>query len=358
MCERWKESLLEHYGGTARDDQYVPQCDDLGRFVPLQCHGKSDFCWCVDKDGREVVGTRTQPGVTPTCLPEAVPPPIGAMPRPEDPPPLEGSFLVYAQRERLGQLPLKGTQLLKKQDQTLRSMRGSIIVGLDYDCRERKVYWTDVSERVIGRIGAEPGAEPEVIINSGILIPEGLAVDFIHRTMYWTDSGLNQIVRSNLDGSEKTVLFYVDVVNPRAITVDPFGGNLYWTDWNRDSPKIETSSLAGIGRRILIGKDLGLPNGLNFDPVTERLCWVDAGTRKLECTLRDGTGRQVIHSNLNHPFSVISYIDHFYYTDWRKDGIIAVDAYAGEVTDVHLPKQRDHLYGITAVFPYCPTGAK
>lgn len=67
VCERWRESLLEHYGGTPRDDQYVPQCDDLGYFMPLQCHGKSDFCWCVDQDGREVPGTRSQPGITPAC---------------------------------------------------------------------------------------------------------------------------------------------------------------------------------------------------------------------------------------------------------------------------------------------------
>lgn len=67
MCERWRESLLQHYGGTPRDDQYVPQCDDLGHFVPMQCHGKSEFCWCVDRDGREVPGTRSQPGTTPAC---------------------------------------------------------------------------------------------------------------------------------------------------------------------------------------------------------------------------------------------------------------------------------------------------
>ena len=74
VCERWRESLLEHYGGTPRDDQYVPQCDDLGHFTPLQCHGKSDFCWCVDQDGREVQGTRSQPGTTPACKHEGQPP--------------------------------------------------------------------------------------------------------------------------------------------------------------------------------------------------------------------------------------------------------------------------------------------
>lgn len=53
--------------------------------------------------------------------------------------------------------------------------------------------------------------------------------------------------------------------------------NLYWTDWNRDSPKIETSYMDGTNRRVLVQDDLGLPNGLTFDVYSSQLCWVDAG---------------------------------------------------------------------------------
>lgn len=53
--------------------------------------------------------------------------------------------------------------------------------------------------------------------------------------------------------------------------------NLYWTDWNREAPKIEMSSLEGENRRILVNKDIGLPNGLTFDPFSKLLCWADAG---------------------------------------------------------------------------------
>jgi len=52
---------------------------------------------------------------------------------------------------------------------------------------------------------------------------------------------------------------------------------LYWTDWNREAPKIETSYMDGTNRRILVKDDLGLPNGLTFDPYSSMLCWVDAG---------------------------------------------------------------------------------
>ncbi|NXX98315.1 NID2 protein, partial [Centropus bengalensis] len=67
MCERWRQSLLEHYGGTPRRDQYVPRCDTEGNFTPLQCHGDSGYCWCVDESGREIQGTRSEPGSTPPC---------------------------------------------------------------------------------------------------------------------------------------------------------------------------------------------------------------------------------------------------------------------------------------------------
>ncbi|KAH0520035.1 Nidogen-2 [Microtus ochrogaster] len=356
VCERWRENLLEHYGGTPRDDQYVPQCDDLGHFIPLQCHGKSDFCWCVDKDGRELQGTRSQPGTTPACIPTVTPPIVRPTPRPDVTPPSVGTFLLYAQGQQIGHLPLNGSRLQKDAARTLLSLHGSIVVGIDYDCRERMVYWTDVAGRTISRASLESGAEPETILTSGLISPEGLAIDHVRRRMYWTDSGLDKIERAGLDGSERKVLFHTDLVNPRAITVDPIRGNLYWTDWNREAPKIETSSLDGENRRILINKDIGLPNGLTFDPFSKLLCWADAGTKKLECTLPDGTGRRVIQNHLNYPFSIVSYADHFYHTDWRRDGVISVNKDSGQFTDEYLPEQRSHLYGITAVYPYCPTG--
>ncbi|CAO2590537.1 Nid2 [Lemmus lemmus] len=356
VCERWRENLLEHYGGTPRDDQYVPQCDDLGHFIPLQCHGKSDFCWCVDKDGRELQGTRSQPGTMPACIPTVTPPVVRPTPRPDVTPPSVGTFLLYAQGQQIGHLPLNGSRLQKDTARTLLSLHGSIVVGIDYDCQERMVYWTDVAGRTISRASLEAGAEPETILTSGLISPEGLAIDHIRRTMYWTDSGLDKIERAGLDGSKRKVLFHTDLVNPRAITVDPIRGNLYWTDWNREAPKIETSSLDGENRRILINKDIGLPNGLTFDPFSKLLCWADAGTKKLECTLPDGTGRRVIQNHLNYPFSIVSYADHFYHTDWRRDGVISVNKDSGQFTDEYLPEQRSHLYGITVVYPYCPTG--
>ncbi|XP_060117458.1 nidogen-2 [Heteronotia binoei] len=358
MCERWRQSLLEHYGGSPRDDQYVPQCDALGNFSPLQCHGNSGYCWCVDEKGHEVQGTRSEPGIPPPCLPSVAPPTVRPSPRPDVVPPSAGTFLLYAQGQQIGYLPLNGTRLNKEAAKTLLSLHGSIVVGIDFDCREKMLYWTDVAGRTISRAGLEQGAEPETVISTGLISPEGLTIDHLRRTMFWTDSGLDKIESARLDGSERRVLFATDLVNPRAIAVDPIRGNLYWTDWNREAPKIETSTVTGEHRRILVNKDIGLPNGLTFDPFSKLICWADAGTKKLECTLPDGTGRRTIQNNLNYPFSLVGYADHFYHTDWRRDGVIAVNKDNGAFTGEYLPEQRTHLYGITAVHPYCPGGRK
>ncbi|RXM95852.1 Nidogen-1 [Acipenser ruthenus] len=356
VCERWRASLLDHYGGRPAPHHFIPQCDDLGLFNPLQCYGDNSYCWCVDQDGRELEGTRSQHGVTPACIPTVAPPTLRPTPRPDVTPPPAGVVLLYAQGQQIGSLPLNGTRLSMDKAAILLALHGSIVVGIDYDCRERTVYWTDVAARTISRASLEPGAEPESVVNSGLLSPEGLAVDYLRRSMFWVDSGLDKIEAARLDGTERHVLFDTDLVNPRAIAVDPRGGNLYWTDWNREGPKIETSTVDGANRRVLVKDDIGLPNALTFDPLRKQLCWADAGTKRLECAQPDGTGRHVIHSNLNYPFSLVSYSNHFYYTDWRRDGVMALSRDTSQFTDEYLPDQRSHLYGITVAYPRCASG--
>ncbi|XP_043553579.1 uncharacterized protein nid2a isoform X4 [Chiloscyllium plagiosum] len=358
VCERWRLSLLEHYSGRPANDQYIPECNEFGEFSPLQCHGNSGYCWCVDKDGREIQGTRTEPGSPPACIPTVAPPITQPSPAPVVSAPRTGTFLLYAQGQHIGYLPLNGTQLNKEGAKSLLALHGSIVIGIDYDCRDKMVYWTDVSGRTINRASLEPGAEPETVINSDLISPEGLTIDYLHRNMFWTDSGLDKIEVAKLDGSERRVLVDTDLVNPRAIAVDSLNGNLYWTDWNREAPKIETSRVDGTNRRVLVTNDIGLPNGLTFDPFSSQLCWADAGTKDLECVFSDGTRRQVVQRGLNYPFSIVAYANHFYYTDWRRDGIIVVSKDSNQITDEYLPDQRSHLYGITVAYPRCLHGSK
>uniref|UniRef100_A0A4W3IAE2 Nidogen 2 n=1 Tax=Callorhinchus milii TaxID=7868 RepID=A0A4W3IAE2_CALMI len=352
LCERWRQ--MSETSGTSAD-QYVPQCDEYGNFSPMQCRGNR-VCWCVDKDGREIQGTGTQTGILPACIPTVAPPTVQPTPSSLVTTPSTGTFLLYAQGQHIGYLPLNGTQLNTEGAKSLLALHGSIVIGIDYDCREKMVYWTDVAGRTINRISLEIGAEPEIMINSGLTSPEGLTIDYLRRLMFWTDSGSDKIEVAKVDGTHRRVLFDTDLVNPRAIVVDSLSGNLYWTDWNREAPKIETSYIDGTNRRVLVKDDIGLPNGLTFDPFSLQLCWADAGTKNLECIFPDGTGRHVVQLGLNYPFSIVAYSNHFYYTDWRRDGVIVVNKANGQTTDEFLPDQRSHLYGITVAYPSCPHG--
>ncbi|XP_028975374.2 testican-1 isoform X2 [Esox lucius] len=44
---------------------YIPRCSEEGYFKPTQCHGSTGQCWCVDKYGNEIAGSRKQGN--PTC---------------------------------------------------------------------------------------------------------------------------------------------------------------------------------------------------------------------------------------------------------------------------------------------------
>ncbi|XP_030265805.1 nidogen-2 isoform X10 [Sparus aurata] len=357
VCERWRSSLIEHYGGKPEPQQYLPQCEPDGQFSPVQCYGETTYCWCVDQDGREVPGTRSHDVVKPACLPSAAPPTVRPLPRPDVTPPTNADItLLYAQGQKIGALPLNGTRLDATRAKTLLTLHGSIVVGIAYDCRENRVYWTDLSARTINRASMAPGAEPEILINTNLVSPEGLAVDVKRRLIFWVDSNPDMIESANLDGSGRRTLFDTDLVNPRAIIVVSSSGTLFWTDWNREAPKIESSSVDGQNRRVVVSDGVGLPNALTFDSSSGQVCWADAGTKRLECVSPDGSGRRVIHSSLNYPFSMVYYRNHFYYTDWRRDGVIVVSKESSQFTDEYLPDQRSHLYGIAIATSQCLSG--
>jgi DNA-binding beta-propeller fold protein YncE len=61
----------------------------------------------------------------------------------------------------------------------------------------------------------------------GLGSPEGIAVDWISKNLYWTDSGLDRIEVSRLDGTNRKLLVSEGLVNPRGISVDPIRGSVF-----------------------------------------------------------------------------------------------------------------------------------
>lgn len=57
---------------------------------------------------------------------------------------------------------------------------------------------------------------------SDIISPEGIAIDWISRRIYWTDSAKDTIEVASLDDSKlRSVIAQGNLVNPRGIAIDP-----------------------------------------------------------------------------------------------------------------------------------------
>lgn len=67
-------------------------------------------------------------------------------------------------------------------------------------------------------------ASQQVTLIDSLHSPEGLAVDWIHKNIYWTDSGNKSISVASGDGRKRKVLIATGLSEPRAIAVDPHQG--------------------------------------------------------------------------------------------------------------------------------------
>ncbi|KAK2824085.1 hypothetical protein Q5P01_021260 [Channa striata] len=361
QCESHRDSLLGvtefgPRGPRPPVGQYIPTCDENGAYEAMQCHGSTGHCWCVDRNGQEIPGTRSGPGSRPMCIDHSgVSPPVGPTTRPNVYPLPPGTHLLFSQSGRIEHVPLEGYEMKKDDAKAVLHLPETVIIGVAFDCVEKMVYWTEITSPSISKASIQ-GGDPVEVIGSDLGSPEGIAIDHLGRTLFWTDSVKDHIEVASLDGSQRRVLINSDLVNPRAIITDPPNGNLYWADWNRDAPKIETSYMDGSNRRVLVKDGLGLPNGLTYDSHSSLLCWADAGTHKVEC-MHPGRGdRRQVMEGIQYPFGIASFGKNLYYTDWRRDAVVAVDRHTGRESDEFQPQKRTKIYGIVTALAQCPSG--
>uniref|UniRef100_A0A671LXS9 Low-density lipoprotein receptor-related protein 6-like n=1 Tax=Sinocyclocheilus anshuiensis TaxID=1608454 RepID=A0A671LXS9_9TELE len=232
--------------------------------------------------------------------------------------------------------------------------------GLALDYSERKIYWgdakTDVIEvrnhtissnvLVVDAILWTPhesilsaasqtisrafmnGSALEHVVEFGLDYPEGMAVDWLGKNLYWADTGTNRIEVAKLDGQHRQVLVWKDLDSPRALALDPAEGFMYWTEWG-GRPKIDRAAMDGSGRITLV-PNVGRANGLTIDYTERRLYWTDLDTTLIESSNMLGLEREVIADDLPHPFGLTQYQDYIYWTDWSQRSIERANKTSGQ----------------------------
>uniref|UniRef100_A0A8C6QUZ8 Low-density lipoprotein receptor-related protein 2 n=1 Tax=Nannospalax galili TaxID=1026970 RepID=A0A8C6QUZ8_NANGA len=148
--------------------------------------------------------------------------------------------------------------------------------------------------------------------------PDGLAVDWVGRHIYWTDARSQRIEVARLDGRYRKWLITTQLDQPAAIVVNPKLGLMFWTDQGK-VPKIESAWMNGDHRSVLVTEDLGWPNGLSIDYVNDdRIYWSDSKEDVIETIKYDGTDRRVIINEAMKPFTLDIFEDQLYWVAKEK----------------------------------------
>ena len=96
-------------------------------------------------------------------------------------------------------------------------------IAVAFHYQDKLLFWTDVSLGKILRKSLN-NSKVETVVSVNANRSEGIAIDWVTKKIYWTDSHLKLIGIVNFDGTHGSVLFSENLDQPRAIVVDPSHG--------------------------------------------------------------------------------------------------------------------------------------
>ncbi|KRX90206.1 Prolow-density lipoprotein receptor-related protein 1 [Trichinella pseudospiralis] len=224
------------------------------------------------------------------------------------------------------------------------------------------IYWTDAHNGTVSRKQiVEPGrvvrrevfgSAAEVLLQ-GLKHPVGLALDWLHEHIYWTDLSAKMINIASLDGSVSIALIRKNLAMPYSLAISTTYRLLFWTDTGRQRARIESAALDGTGRRTLVANNLYYPTGLSVDEPNERLYWADPKTSSIETVQLDGRHRHLVRSfeyTEDKPWFISVFEDVVYFSTYLDSKVKMISKYGNESVQTLLEHDQIFHSGALVVF--------
>ncbi|XP_067677199.1 low-density lipoprotein receptor-related protein 4-like [Haliotis asinina] len=196
--------------------------------------------------------------------------------------------------------------------------------AIDYSFKNHTIYWTDYRETGIYRaqLKGDTLKNKRKLFWKGIRDPQGIALDWVHSNLYWSDLSAHSLHVASLDTMVQKTLVDTDLEYIRGLAVDPRHGWLYWAAWGQ-RPQIARSGMDGSSREVLIHRGLDTPNDVAIDYVSDRLYWVDGWATKLVSCDLNGKDCTILWKSKDRLmiFSLDAIGNSIYWTEWKEPKI-------------------------------------
>eukprot|EP00095_Tigriopus_kingsejongensis_P005304 maker-scaffold337_size202799-snap-gene-0.21 protein:Tk05304 transcript:maker-scaffold337_size202799-snap-gene-0.21-mRNA-1 annotation:"sortilin-related receptor" len=253
----------------------------------------------------------------------------------------EKEFLLMSERSNIVRVNLRNTSEIDR----LPLVNASNVVSLEFDMEDNCVIYGDIELDKIF-IQCLNGSEPRALVENNLESVEGMAYDWITKTLYFADGPRHSIELIRVDlqnqGRMRKTIMQGKVSRPRGLAIHPMEGYLFFTDWNKMHPQIGRANLDGSDRKVLFTRPLvQWPNGLSIDYIANRVYWVDADKDFIASCNLEGTGFKKVLSGsvLVHPFAISIFKELMYWNDWNRKALYYADKNTGNGTTLIMKNE-------------------